>query len=317
MKSKVLIGTVAVAAALGLSACSVPGGANSGAQTGNASTQDASAQTNSKALLDGIQADSKLQALVPAEFKGKTLAVGSNLQTPPNSFLAEDSKTAIGYDIDLITAAAKKLDLKVDVKNMVFNTLITSLETKRVDLTISAMNDNKVRQQKIDFVDYFNSGMKFLVKKDNPANIKSAEDLCGKTVGTNVGVAAADWVQKTASPACIASGKPEIKLNTNEVQAQMFNDLKTGRNDAVIDDLPYLSYVAATSGSGNDFQVADNELIDPVPYGIGFNKQNPGLRDAFQAALQQLMDDGTYGQILDNWKVKAGALTAASVNGGS
>ena len=318
MKSKFLIGSVALAAAIGLSACSVPGSVNSGTQNSDSTAgKEAQVQQASSALLASIQPDPKLQAMLPPEYKGKKLAVGSNLQMPPNGYLAADSKTPIGYEIDLVTAAAKKLGLEVEIKNMVFNAIITSLETKRVDLTISGMNDNKTRQEKIDLVDYFNSGQKFLVQKGNPENINSTDGLCGKTVGANVGGASADWVLKIASPACVAKGKGAIKVNTSEIQAQMFNDLKTGRNDAVVDDLPYLTYVASTSGGGNDFQLADNELIDPVPYGMGFNKKDPQLRDAFQAALQQMIDDGTYGKVLDNWQVTAGARTEATLNGGS
>jgi polar amino acid transport system substrate-binding protein len=317
LKSKFLIGSVILSAALGLSACSVPNSAGSGTQNSSAPAKEASTQDNAKALLANVQADAKLQALLPAEYKDRKLTVGSNLQTPPNEFLAADNKTAIGFDIDVVTAAAKKLGLEVEIDNMVFDTLITSLQTKRVDLTIAAMNDNKTRQQKIDFVDYFNSGMKFLVKNGNPQNINKVEDLCGKTVGSVVGTAAIDWVEKTASRACVAKGKPAIQLSTNQVQAQIFNDLKTGRTDVTVNDFAYLSYVAETSGDGNDFQLSGDELIDPVPFGIGFNKEAPGLRDAFQAALQEMIKDGTYGKILENWQVKDGAATEATINGGS
>lgn len=317
MKPKALIGCVALMAAFSLSACSLPTTAGAGTQSNGAlPAKDVSAQEGSKTLLGTLQTDPKLAALVPAGFQGKKLVVGANLQSPPTGFLAEDSTTPIGLDIDIITAAAKTLGLEVSVQNMAFNTLITSLQTKRVNVTIANMNDNKVRQEKIDFVDYFNSGMKFLVKKDNPSGIKSVEDLCGKTAGAVVGAAAVDWVQKTATPACTAKGKPEVKVSTNEINTQLYTDLKTSRIDLVVDDLPLLSYVAETSAGGGDFQLADNELIDPVPYGIGFNKEDPQLRDAVQAAVQKMMDDGTYAKILKNWQVTAGARTTATINGG-
>lgn len=316
MKSKIVAVTgLALTTILSLSACSIDNGGSAQAAKGT-ETQGSSAQETTKSILAKVAKDPALTAKLPTEYSGKKLIIGENLQTPPMGFLAEDAVTPIGFDVDITKAIAKVLGTDTKVENMPFDTLITSLQTKRVDLTISGMNDNSTRQQKIDFIDYFNSGFSIMVKKGNPQKITSPDDLCGKTVGAVSGSAQVDWVEKTGAAICEKQGKPAMNLVASNLDQQRFNDLKTGRLDAELNDLPYVSYVAQTSGGGKDFEVIAGDLILPAPYGIGVNKDNPQLRDAVQGALQKLMDDGTYGKILSAWNASAGALKTASVNGG-
>ena len=78
-------------------------------------------------------------------------------------------------------------------------------------------------------------------------------------------------------------------------------------------------YIAKTTAGGNTFEI----VMDPnppagwetQPDGIAIMKDNTGLRDAMQKALQALMDDGTYKTILDNYGVQP--WDKATVNAGT
>lgn len=67
-------------------------------------------------------------------------------------------------------------------------------------------------------------------------------------------------------------------------------------------------------GNGSAFEVVGGPLSHQL-YGIGFVKGDVQLRDAVQHALQSLIDDGTYGRILDKWGVARAGLKSATVNG--
>jgi polar amino acid transport system substrate-binding protein len=45
-------------------------------------------------------------------------------------------------------------------------------------------------------------------------------------------------------------------------------------------------------------------------------KDDTDLRDILQQALQEIIADGTYDQILEEWDVAQGALKTAAINGG-
>ncbi|MFS8095764.1 ABC transporter substrate-binding protein [Lentzea alba] len=299
MMPRLLVTSLLVAT---LAAC---GGTSDNAQTSTPSSSD----------LSTVKKDDALAALVPPAIAstGK-LKVGSNIQNPPNNFYAEDGKTPMGSEVDLIKAIAAKLGLQAEHSDMAFSSLITSLETQRVDVTMAAMNDTAERQQKIDFVDYFTSGITIMVQKGNPQGVKGPDDLCGKGVAVNLG-SSQEQFAKEQSQKCQDQGKPEVQLAVTDSDTGNQNQLRTGRVAAILNDLPTAVYVAKTAGDGSFFEVVQLPPINGGPYGIGVNKQNAKLSEAIKGALQALIDDGTYTKILTTWDIKQGAITKAAING--
>lgn len=93
--------------------------------------------------------------------------------------------------------------------------------------------------------------------------------------------------------------------------------LRTGRVDAILNDLPSAVYISRNAGNGQFFEVVPGQPINGGPYGIGVNKSNPQLRDAIANALTELVTDGTYAKILDAWGIREGAIEKVNVNGGA
>jgi polar amino acid transport system substrate-binding protein len=237
------------------------------------------------------------------------------VQSPPNNFYAADGTTVVGFEKDLITAVAAQLGLKVTYSDMAFDSLITSLASGRIDATIAGMNDNKTRQQKIDFVDYFNSGITIMVQKGNPAGINSSSDLCGKSIAVVTGTSQEDFASEQTA-ACAKAGKPAVQVSATDSDSQNQTQLRTGRVAAIINDLPSAVYISRTAGDGKYFQVVNQPPVNGAPYGIGVSKANAALSKAMDASLQKLIDGGQYGAILKAWQVQSGALTKATINGG-
>ncbi len=260
--------------------------------------------------------DDALAANVPADIaETGTLTVGSNVQSPPNNFYDADGSTVIGSDHDLITAIAKKLGLEVEYQNQDFGSLITSLQSGRVDVTIAAMNDTAERQKAIDFVDYLTSGITIMVKKGNPASITGPETLCGKNVAVVTGTSQQQFAESTSAE-CEAGGKGPLGITVTDSDSQNQTQLRTGRIDAIVNDLPSAIYISRTTQDGQAFEVVPGDVIDGAPYGIGVNKEDAALRDAIAEALDALIADGTYGSVLDAWGITSGSVTEATVNGG-
>nr|WP_228122857.1 ABC transporter substrate-binding protein [Saccharothrix syringae] len=268
-------------------------------------------QPDTAAIVGAVTKDDALAASLPEGIRqaGK-LRVGSNVQNPPNNFYAADGKTPVGSEVDLVKAVGAKLGLTVEHQDMAFSSLITSLQAGRIDVTMAAMNDTPERQQAIDFVDYFTSGITIMVQKGNPAGIKGPDDLCGKAVAVNLGSSQETFAKQHR---CL-SGDP-IQVTATDSDTQNQNQLRTGRVAAILNDLPTAVYVARTAGDGEFFEVVDLAPINGGPYGIGVNKNTPELTAAVRKALQALVDDGTYGKILDAWDVEQGAVGKVTVNG--
>ena len=99
-----------------------------------------------------------------------TLTVGSDTTYPPQEYIDTATNKATGFDVDLITAIAQRMGLKANVVTTKFPTIIDDLGNKRFDVVISALTINAARQQKVDFVPYFNAGESLLVQNGNPKN---------------------------------------------------------------------------------------------------------------------------------------------------
>ena len=92
-----------------------------------------------------------------------------------------------------------------------------------------------------------------------------------------------------------------------------------GKGVADVMDAPIAAYAAQTSGKGQYFDLitdaANPNGYEAVYTGIGVLKANKELTAALQAAVQSLIDDGTYGKILAKWNLSSFGVPTATING--
>jgi polar amino acid transport system substrate-binding protein len=293
-----LVAVVTLAA--GLAAC----GSSSKSSSGSSGTTTAPGALFSK---------------LPSEIQAtKRLRIGSDIEYPPIEFFKEGTTEVQGVDYDLAQAMAAKLGITVKfINDTDFAGIITALQAGRFDAIMSAMNDTAERRAKgADFIDYFTAGTSIIVKKGNPNNVQNLDDLCGSTVAVQKGTVQDTDVITPQIATCQKAGK-KLTVLRFEKDTDALQQVINGRAVANFEDFPVAAYNAKTSGGGNDFEAVDVPGIAPGDYGIATLKSNTQLRDALQAALQAIIADGTYDQILAKWGVSAGALKTATINGGS
>lgn len=91
------------------------------------------------------------------------------------------------------------------------------------------------------------------------------------------------------------------------------NAVVLGQADAFSADSPVSLY--AISQLDGKLQLA-GETFDVSPYGFAVEKDS-GMAEAVQAALQAMVDDGSYAAILDAWGVGSGGLDEITINAGA
>jgi len=263
-------------------------------------------------------ADSALGAKVPAAIKadGK-ITIATDASYAPNEFTLEGSDEIIGMDVDLGKAIGKTLGVEVEFVNASFDGILAGIQAGRYDLGMSSFTDTKEREGTVDFVTYLDAGTSTMVRKCNPKNINSIEDLCGKKVGAENGTTQLDQLNKedaegSVVKACKDAGKEPPVAQGFPKQTDVNAALQANRIDAYMADSPVVDY--AVKKTGNAFEKA-GEDTDTAPYGIAIPKTGGTFKDALQGAVQKLIDDGTYKKVLDNWGVGDGAITQAKVNG--
>lgn len=277
----------------------------------------ASATPATSSTADAAGVDSKAAALLPASYKSAGINVGSDIPYAPMEMF-DDSNNPIGFDVDLANAIGAKLGVNIKFEKQSFDSLIPSLQAAKHDVAMSSMSDTVERQKVLDFVDYFNGGASLLVAKGNPSKITSLNDLCGKPVAAE----AATWevdLLNTQSDVCKKAGKAALQVLTLPSDTDALNAVHAQKAVAYLADSQVAAYDVKTAGSGKFFDL----VIDPANpngyesglIGVGILKKNSGLRDAIQAAVQSLMDDGTYDKLLKKWNLESFMIMNATVNG--
>ncbi len=259
------------------------------------------------------EVDQKLHESLPADIKqaGK-VSIGTEALYPPFESFADDNSTIVGLDPDLARSIGEVLGVEVEFTHTAFDGLLTALDGGRFDLVMAAITDTKDRQAVYDFVDYFLTGQSIVVKKGNPEGIEGIPDLCGQPVAVLKASTQAKLLGRFNDEEC-ADDPIEIDPFPSDKDALM--QVQSGRDVASFTQDAVGSYNAATIGNGNQFEIANSEALLPTPVGIVFTKEDTQLRDAFKAALEKLIADGTYHEILANYQLESGEVDTVTING--
>jgi polar amino acid transport system substrate-binding protein len=270
-----------------------------------------SIQPNSSATVDSdINVDAAAAALLPEEIAtGGVLSFGVGTDYPPNETVDEDGNPA-GWGIELAKAIAARLGLEAKLEVAEFDKIIPSVVAGAYHLGEYSFTDNLERQKQVDFINYYNAGIQWVSAAGKEVD---PDNACGLTVA----VYATSYQDTDEIPArsakCTEAGKPAINVLRFDGQAAATNAVALGQADATSADSPIA--FAAIAASEGKLQAA-GQSFDVAPYGLPIAK-NSALTPAVQAALQSLIDDGTYLAILKKYGVESGAISSATINAGA
>ena len=255
-------------------------------------------------------------AVLPASIRSAgILRVGTNVPFVPMEQYGADGKTFTGIDLDLVSALARQLGLKVQIVNASWDGLIPSLNAGRYDVLAASFGDFVERQKVVDLIDMLHGGVAGIARAGDVAKYTEPTALCGATVGAESGSATVA-IAKTLSEKCQSQGKPAITQRVFPTDANAVVALQSGRVDVVLDDRVVAEHLAATQASR--YGVVMPNLGTPFLYAFVVSKKNPQLTKALSAALDQLIANGTYARICGSYGIGGQSLvTKATVNAGT
>jgi len=160
--------------------------------------------------------------------------IGANIGNVPWEF--QDAKGEfVGFEIDLVTEAARRTGNRLKVENIPFNGLFSAVQSGRIQIAISSITITPRRLASLAFAQpYYDGDQSLSVLRT--ARIDRLEDLAGKTVGVD-----------TASTGDIYASEHAAKyrfagiLRYEGLAAAML-DLAAGRIDGYISDIPAVEY---------------------------------------------------------------------------
>lgn len=266
------IGALVVSASCLLSAC---GGGSDEPTTG----ASASADGGSAAAAPGVK------LITPGK-----LTTCTNLPYEPFQFKEGDK--VVGFDVDMVDLAAKKLGVQQEIVDIDFAVIKSgaALNAGKCDVAAAGMTITDERKQNIDFSDpYFDATQALLAKKGTGA--KSLDDVKAKglKLGAQASTTGLDYVKgKGFNPTEFADSPKELL------------GLQSGQADVIVQDLPVVLTWLKKPEIADKFELIAS-LDTGEQYGVGLKKGNTELLKVVNEAIAAAKSDGTYEQIYMKW----------------
>jgi len=213
-----------------------------------------------------------------------TLRVGTLTDAPPNVFLKDGKFT--GFDNDLFTAVAAKLDLRVEFVGTDFAGLLAQVKNKKFDLGSSSITITDARKKTVAFTNGYDFGY-FGLNVPAGSDIKTFDQLKGKRVTVVQGTVQDDYVTKR--------GLDPIRVPDYN---GALNQLKTGTAQAWVSPAEIGEKTAKESG-GKVLLAAKQISSAPTAYAIA--QDNPVFLKALNKALDEVVKDGTWTKLQDQY----------------
>ena len=218
--------------------------------------------------------------------------MATNAAFPPYEYV-EGGEIA-GIDAEIAAAIAGKLGLELLIDDMEFDSITEAVKSGKADLGLAGMTVTPDRQEEVDFTVSYATGVQVVIVTED-SEIASVDDLFAEGANHVVGVQ-----RNTTGDIYTTDDIEDEGLGTIDRYskgAEAVQALKTGKVDCVvIDNEPAKAFVAEVEG----LKILETEYVTE-DYAAAMSKDNKALYDAVNAALQELIADGTIQGIIDKY----------------
>ena len=234
-----------------------------------------------------------------ASNKKGTLTVGTGADWDPYLFMDDDGNL-VGFDIDVVNAVADKLGYDVQYDITEFDKVFGGLEAGKYDLIAWEIGYTDERAEKYVYSNTPYSSQDAYLIVAAGSDINDISEL--HDVHANAGNAASTWGQYWIN---YVDEHPEKNITLDFLSGTPYDEvnieaMQNGTIAAVINNKVSINKV--NESYGEVYKIAGDPLISDNTYHV-FKKGNEALRDEWDSAVQELIDDGTIAELRDKWGV--------------
>lgn len=237
--------------------------------------------------------------------KNGVLKVYTEAGFPPYEFYYNNE--IIGVDVAIMKAVAEKIGVTVEVSDVDFNTICTSVQSGKADCGAAGITISDERKESVDFSIPYSSTEQYLIISESNADIKSIEDLKGKVIGVQEGTTSDLLIDEKIQDGTL-EGATLTPYKTPALAAAALNKL-----DAVVTD-KLTAQIIVSNGTGMKalpLVDADGQPVaDIEEYGIAVAKGNTELLAVINEVIEGMLKDGTMDQMVEEYSAKAAEVDA-------
>lgn len=219
----------------------------------------------------------------------KTLKVGVTADYPPFEFTKNGELQ--GFSIDFAKKLGEAMGQKVEFKDMTFNSLIASLQSRKIDMVISSINITEERKKNVDFsIPYYSSIFSMLSLKSS--NLTSVEELENKVVGVQLGSTMEEFLKNLSKKIPFKI----LALDSNLILIQELN--KKIIDVVIVEEVQGREYAKHNKNIAN-FIIPEKYYQDSE-YAIALRKGSPSI-ETVNKTIEEFKRNGTLNAIKQKW----------------
>ena len=222
-----------------------------------------------------------------------TLTMCTNAQFPPYEFYGDDGETIVGIDADIARAICEKIGYTLEIKDIDFDACIPGVKEHKFDFAAAGMTVTEERKEMVQFTDTYATGIQVVIVPEDSA-FTSIDDIVAANGSAKIGVQAGTTGALYCTWDYEEEGKGEVHAYKSGGAAVAA--LQAGKEDCVvIDNEPAKNFVAQNEG----LKILETAYTTE-DYAMAFAKDSE-VYEAFNAALAELIADGTVQGIIDQY----------------
>lgn len=217
------------------------------------------------------------------------LIMGTNAAFPPYEFISDtDGKTIVGIDAEIAAMVAKELGLELVIEDMEFSSIVSAVQTGKIDVGLAGMTVTEDRLKNVDFSSTYATGVQVVIVPEKDSKVASLDDLANAKIGVQESTTGHIYCEDEFGTENV------VAYSTGVLAVQ---DLLAGKIDCVvIDNEPAKAFVAANAG----LTILDTEYA-VEDYAAAISKDNAKLLEEFNKVLDAKIADGTVKKIVDKY----------------
>lgn len=234
-------------------------------------------------------------SLAKIKAKGK-LVIGMNAEFAPFEFhtMIDGKDTIVGFDMDLAKEIAKDMGVQLEVKELAFDALLTTMQSGQIDVIISGMSATEERRKSVDFSEVYYQGIQtLLTTKDNVDKFNSFSDVKNYKIGLQL---------SSLQDRLMTTLIPDGKFTKIESMTTLLLSLKSKQIDGIVTTKVVCQMAMAANP---EFVIAEKVKIDDSSLNspgvaVAFRKGSPALKAQIDSTVKRLNQSGQMQRYVDD-----------------
>ena len=234
------------------------------------------------------------ESLSKIKAKGK-LVVGINAEFAPFEFhaMVDGKDTVVGFDADLAKEIAKDMGVELELKELSFDALLTTMQSGQLDVVISGLSATEERRKSVDFSDTYYKGVQcLLTTKGNLDKFNSFNDLKGKKIGLQL---------SSLQDKLMTSLLPDGNYTKIESMNTLFLSLKSNQIEGIVTTKIVCEMAIAANP---ELVIAEKVVIDDSSLNspgvaVAMRKNSAALQSQINSTIKRLNESGQMQKYVD------------------